>query len=295
MTGTAARRVWVTGARGQLGTELARAAPAGTELIATDHATVDVGDRARVLAFAAESRPELIINAAAYTAVDKAEAERELAFRINRDGAGHLAEAAKKNRARLLHVSTDYVFDGRQSTPYKPDDATNPLNVYGESKLAGEHAVRDASEGQALIVRTAWVYSAHGHNFLKTMLRLLRERKEVRVVCDQIGTPTHARGLAGALWRFASRPELRGIYHWTDAGVASWYDFAIAIRARLLGGGAAGIGEVIPIATADYPTPARRPAYGVLDKSASWQAVGYASHWEAALRGMIVELQVGSA
>lgn len=273
------RRVWITGANGQLGTELTRSAPAGTQLVATDRATVDIGDRARVLAFAGESKPALIINAAAYTAVDKAESEQEVAYRINRDGAAHLAEAAQRSGARLIQVSTDYVFDGRKSTPYLPDDATNPLNVYGASKLAGERAVQETCGGAALIVRTAWVYSAQGVNFVKTMLRRMREREEVRVVCDQVGTPTHAQGLAGALWRFAERPELRGIYHWTDAGVASWYDFAQCVRAAASRIAPGDYGRVVPIPATEYPTPARRPAYGVLDKSSTWKEIGYGRHW----------------
>lgn len=291
----ASRRVWIAGASGQLGTELIATKPAGFEVLANDvGGGVDITDRAAVLAFTAQFKPALIMNAAAYTAVDKAESERELAFRVNRDGAAHLAEAARRGGTRMIHVSTDYVFDGRQATPYRPDDAANPLNAYGESKLAGERAVQETCEGDALIVRTAWVYSVHGSNFVKTMLRLLRERKEVRVVCDQIGTPTHARGLAGALWRLADRADLRGTYHWTDAGVASWYDFAVAIRecARVRAGAVAGI---VPIRSAEFPQIARRPFYGVLEKSASWQAVGYPPHWESALREVVAEIQTGAA
>ncbi len=253
--------------------------PAGIELLANDRSTVDLGDRGRVLAFAEHSRPALIINAAAYTAVDKAESESELAYRVNRDGAAHLAEAAKHVGARLIHVSTDYMFDGRKSTPYLPDDEPNPLNVYGASKLAGERAVLEICEGAALVVRTAWVYSAHGSNFVKTMLRLMRERKEVRVVCDQVGTPTHAQGLAGALWRLAERADLRGTCHWTDAGVASWYDFAECVRAVASRVAPGAYGRIVPIAAADYPTPARRPAFGVLDKSSTWKEIGYGRHW----------------
>lgn len=277
-------KVWITGARGQLGTELVEAAPPAVSCIATDRASVDIGDRSRVLAFATETRPDLIINAAAYTAVDKAESEPDLAFRINRDGAANLAEAAARCGARLIHVSTDYVFDGRQSTPYKPADPPNPLNVYGESKLAGERAALDIAGDRALIVRTAWVYSAHGHNFVKTMLRLLRERKEVRVVCDQIGTPTHVAGLAHALWQLAERGE-RGTHHWTDAGVASWYDFAVAIAELCADNGIPlQTQSILPIAARDYPTPARRAPFTVLDKSSAWAVAGVAPHWRQALR-----------
>lgn len=281
-------KVWITGARGQLGTELAATVPPGVSCIATDRAGVDIGDRPRVLAFAAETRPDLIINAAAYTAVDKAESEFDLAFRINRDGAAHLAQAAVQCGARFIQVSTDYVFDGRQSTPYRPDDTPNPQNVYGESKLAGERAVREIAGDGSLIVRTAWVYSAHGHNFVNTMLRLFRERAEVRVVCDQIGTPTHAGGLAGALWQWAGHPAAHGTRHWTDAGVASWYDFAVSIAecGRRLGG-IDNSPRILPIATAEYPTPARRPACCVLDKASAFRELGPARHWSESLRSML--------
>lgn len=281
----------ITGSGGQLGTELAGTAPPGAELVRTDRAELDITDRNSVLEFVKEIKPDLIINAAAYTAVDKAESEPDLAFRINRDGAAHLAQAAKKAGARIIHVSTDYVFDGRQGSPYKPDDKPNPLNVYGESKLAGERAVQEITEGRGLIVRTAWVYSAHGHNFVKTMLRLLRERKEVRVVCDQIGTPTHARGLADALWRFAGRADLHGIYHWTDAGVASWYDFAEAVRScRLRREPRQDVGLLYPIPSSQYNTPAVRPAYCVLDKFSTWSEIGSAKHWAAGLSEMLQTL-----
>lgn len=281
-------KVLITGARGQLGTELITTAPAGVQLIATDVANLDITDRTQVKTFVAETKPDLIINAAAYTAVDKAESESELAFRINRDGAGNLAESAHALGARLIQVSTDYVFDGAQSSPYKPGDRPNPINVYGSSKLAGEQAVTDRTEGSALIVRTAWVYSVTGSNFVKTMVKLLRERDEVRVVCDQLGTPTHANGLATALWKLAERSDVQGIYHWTDAGTASWYDFAYVIRDALLEKEAQGsLGRVIPIPSADYKTLSKRPAYSVLDKTATWQLIGTAVHWHVPLVSML--------
>lgn len=292
MTPAPVRKVWIVGGRGQLGTELGGTAPAGVSCVVTDRSTVDIGDRARVLAFAAEARPDLIINAAAYTAVDKAESEPDLAFRINGDGAAHLAQAAVQCGARLIQVSTDYVFDGRQSTPYKPDDAPNPLNVYGESKLAGERAVQEITEGNGLIVRTAWVYSAHGNNFARTMLRLLREREDVRVVCDQVGTPTHAAGLAQALWGFSEHSRLHGIYHWTDAGVASWYDFACAISEMPSPDNDRPRPAVVPVGTSHYQTRAKRPPYSVLDKSSTWAIVGTARHWRLELMMALKTFQV---
>lgn len=285
-------KVLVTGVNGQVGWELARRVPAGVTLDATDRAVLDLATddvAARVIA----RRPEVIVNVAAYTAVDRAESESALAHRVNADGAGAVARAARELGARLVHVSTDFVFDGSASRPYAPGCAPAPLGAYGASKLAGERRVLEESAGRSVIVRTAWVYSAHGNNFVKTMLRLMRERERVAVVADQVGTPTWAGLLAGALWELALRPEVEGILHWTDLGVASWYDFAVAIQEEAL---ARGLLEravaVEPIRTEDYPTPARRPAYSVLDKSAALAALAAPrQHWRVALRAMLDDLE----
>ncbi len=282
-------KVLVTGAGGQLGRALQASAPADVALIAVDRAWLNVGDRDAVLKAISAHAPDVIVNAAAYTAVDRAESEPELAHRINAEGPGHLAEAAKAAGARLVHVSTDFVFDGQSARAYLPGDAVNPLGVYGASKRAGEVAVLDALP-HALIVRTAWVYAADGHNFVKTMLRLMKERDKVSVVADQIGTPTHAASLARAIWSLIEA-QARGIHHFTDAGVASWYDFAVAIAEEAEVLGLAGTAEVVPIATADYPTPARRPAFGILDKTATWALTGTPRHWRAELRLMLAELK----
>ncbi|MDX3883419.1 MAG: dTDP-4-dehydrorhamnose reductase [Sphingomonas sp.] len=276
-------RVLVTGAAGQLGRALLASAPPRVEAIGLDRAALDIGDEAAVEDAVHRLRPALIVNAAAYTAVDKAETERDAARRINADGPGYLARAAGSVGARLVHVSTDFVFDGTASRPYRPADATAPLSVYGATKLAGEAAAL-AEHADVLVVRTAWVYAAHGRNFLETMLRLMAERDELAVVADQVGTPTHAASLAHALWALAMA-DARGVLHWTDAGVASWYDFAVAIREEAI---AAGLpiraAAVRPIATADYPTPAARPAFSLLDKSAAWGITGIARHWREELR-----------
>lgn len=264
----------VTGGHGQLARALVAAVPAGWRVVAPDRAALDITDARAVTETIARIRPDVVVNAAAFTGVDAAESDPALAFRVNRDGAAHLAAAAHAARARFLHVSTDYVFDGRKSTPYVPDDAPNPLSVYGESKLAGERMVADRTDGAAVVVRTAWVHAQEGRNFLTTMVRLLRERPEVRVVSDQIGTPTHAPGLARALWALAARADVRGTLHWTDAGVASWYDFAVAIRDL-----AQAPARVVPIPSFEYKTPARRPSYGVLDKAATWALLGIGRHW----------------
>lgn len=280
-------KVLVTGARGQVGAALVASAPPAIDLVATDRAQLDISDRGQVIERVGGICPHAIINAAAYTAVDQAESEPELAFRINRDGAANLAEAAQACGARLIQLSTDYVFDGRKPMPYLPDDSPNPLSVYGESKLAGECAARERAEGSALVVRTAWVYAAQGRNFVNTMRRLLSERKEVRVVCDQIGTPTHAASLAQALWRMLERDVPAGIYHWTDAGVASWYDFAVAIRTIISPSAGSRLAAIVPIPTHEYVTAARRPPCAVLDKTKTWRDLGHADHWMDELNGML--------
>ncbi|MBX9816039.1 MAG: dTDP-4-dehydrorhamnose reductase [Sphingomonas sp.] len=278
--------VLITGAKGQLGRALIATAPADMVLDATDVAELDIGDAEAVRQYVRASAPRLVINAAAYTAVDKAESEEALAHRINADAVGHLSAAAAEVGASLVHVSTDFVFDGSASKPYAPDATPNPLGAYGRTKLAGERAAGP----DALIVRTAWVYAAQGQNFVRTMLRLMAERDEVRVVADQIGTPTFATGLAEALWALAARGA-RGIHHYTDSGCASWYDFAVAIQEEALAcGRLARAVPIVPIATADYPTPAARPSYSVLDKRATVALLGVAPHWRAQLRKMFEEL-----
>lgn len=276
-------RVLIAGAAGQLGRALQASAPAGVTILAPAEGDFNITSADAVAAAIASAAPDLVINAAAYTAVDKAETEPALAQRINADAVAILATYAP----RLVHVSTDFVFDGTASQPIPPDALPAPVSVYGATKLAGEIAAGP----DALIVRTAWVYAAQGSNFVHTMLRLMRERDEVRVVADQIGTPTHAASLARAIWALAGQ---KGIFHWTDAGVASWYDFAVAIEEEALAIGLVDrAAAIIPIRTADYPTPARRPAYGVLDKTATWSITGPAAHWRAELRLCLAAIKEG--
>lgn len=293
--------VIITGRNGQLGWELQRTAPAGVAAIALDRHALNIASQTSIDAALDRYRPDVLINAAAYTAVDKAEQEPTLAAAVNAAGPRALAEAAASRGIGLIHVSTDFVFDGSASTPYPPDASTNPLGVYGRTKRQGEEALLTNSRRGDLrfaILRTGWLYSSHGHNFVKTMLRLMRERDEVRVVADQVGTPTWGRRLAEALWKMAvGKPLLTAksqppIYHWSDAGVASWYDFAVAIQEEALALGLLRRAvPVKPISTAEYPTPARRPAFSVLDKSATWSALGLDPvHWRAALRSMLREL-----
>lgn len=286
-------KVLVTGAGGQVATALQKLQPVGVQLTCLSQAELDITARDTVRRRMAILDPDVIINAAAYTAVDKAEDEFDIAEQVNGEAPGYLAEAAYANGARLLHISTDFVFDGKASAPYKPDAAAMPLGIYGLSKLLGEKRALEASHGQALVLRTAWVYAANGHNFVRTMLRLMAERGTVKVVQDQQSSPTWADSVARALWAAVEKPAFRGIHHWTDAGVASWYDFAVAIAAegRELGLLKKTV-EVLPITTAEYPTPAKRPAYSVLDCGSTAAGLGLtATPWRDNLKKMLMELK----
>ena len=283
-------RVLVAGAGGQLGRALQATAPAGVTVIAPPEAEFDITDTAAIAAAIAAARPDVLINAAAYTAVDKAEADADTAQRINAVAVGHLAQAAHNAGIGFAHVSTDFVFDGTAHSPYRPDAPPTPVSVYGRTKRDGEWAAAE-SHPAPLIVRTAWVYAAAGGNFVHTMLRLMADRPEIRVVADQIGTPTHADSLANAIWALVAAGA-SGIHHWTDAGVASWYDFAVAIHEEALALGLLHRAvPIIPIRTADYPTPAQRPAYGVLDKTDTWVITGPARHWRAELRDCLATIK----
>ena len=286
-------KVLVIGSHGQLGHELSHSKPAEVELHATDASSLDITDQRQVSDKIDELQPEAVINAAAYTAVDKAESEREKAYLVNQKGPGNIARSCLGAGSRFIHVSTDFVFDGRSPSPYLPDDRPHPLGVYGESKLLGERVVAEETKGQALIIRTAWVYSAYGNNFVKTMLRLMHEKEQLGVIYDQVGSPTWARTLAETIWTATiSFPQAKGYYHWTDAGVASWYDFAVAIQSEAL---ALGLLEkeipIMPIRTSQYPTPARRPSYTVLDCSSTWKDFRISPiHWRVSLRKMLQEM-----
>ncbi len=284
--------VLITGAGGQLGRELLLTAGSAFNCIGVDRKGLDISDPDAIVSILRESQADVLINAAAYTAVDKAESEPELAGRVNALAPGYLASACAANDVRMIHLSTDFVFDGEATQPYQPDSPTAPVSEYGRGKLAGEVAVESVLP-EALIVRTSWVYSRFGSNFVKTMLHLMSEREQLGVVCDQFGTPTWARGLAQALWAAAARPQLHGTYHWSDAGVCSWYDFACAIYEE---GRAVGLLKnevrVKPIPASNYPTPAHRPAYSVLDKTSSWrdfELEGVA--WRDQLRSMLLDMK----
>ncbi|WP_242139321.1 dTDP-4-dehydrorhamnose reductase [Sphingomonas sp. TREG-RG-20F-R18-01] len=277
----------IVGAGGQLGHALLATAPEGVEIVTCDQDTVDITDAQRVAAFVAESDPDVIFNAAAYTAVDKAESDAERAQAVNADAVGFLAAAARAAQAKLVHVSTDFVFDGAARHPYAPDAAPAPLGVYGRTKLAGERAAGP----DALVVRTAWLYGPVGGNFVRTMLRLMQAHPQVRVVADQIGCPTYAPALAAALWAMAGQ-DATGVYHFSDGGEASWFDFAVAIQEEAMARGLFDTAvPIIPITTAEYPTPAQRPAYSVLDCRATYALLGHpATPWRENLHIMIEEI-----
>lgn len=291
--------VLVTGSGGQLGTDIVPIlSDAGFSITGLSSKALDITDEAKTLEAVLSVKPQVIINCAAYTAVDKAETEKEKAFKVNRDGARNLAGAAKKAGAFIVHVSTDFVFDGLKSTPYIETDHTRPLGVYGESKLAGERAVQDSGARYA-IVRTSWLYGHTGNNFVKTIIRLATEKDSIRVVYDQTGSPTWTKELAKALKAFAlaeaNGNAIEGIYHFSNEGVASWYDFAVMIieEARLCGV-PIKCSAVEPILTSGYPTPAKRPPYSVLDKEKIKKALGIAiPHWRASLGKMMTELYGG--
>ena len=284
-------RTVILGAAGQLGRELQATAPPGSVIAALSHQELDVTDGRQVRDQMLAHRPTLIINAAAFTAVDAAESDSARAFAVNALGAANVAEAAEAVRARLVHISTDYVFDGSRRVPYPPEADTNPLNVYGASKLEGERSVAEVLEGRGMILRASWLYSRYGHNFVKTMLRLFMERDEITVVADQVGVPTWGKSLAAVVWAAAAAQDLHGIYHWTDGGVASWYEFAVAIYEE---GGRLGLVdrsvEIRPVRTDEYPTAARRPPYSVLDAGRTMVALNVRPEpWRSALRQMLRE------
>jgi len=282
-------KVVITGKGGQLAWELEQLTPQGAEVISVGINELDITNEILVAQFLTNTKPDLVINAAAYTAVDKAEEETDVAYAVNELGIKYLASVCKQISARILHVSTDFVFDGSSNTPYQTDSKPNPINVYGASKLAGDIALQEILPESSVIVRTAWVYSVNGNNFVKSMLRLMQEKPQLGIIYDQVGTPTWAKGLAQWLWVIAEKPEVTGVYHWTDSGTASWYDFAIAIQELGIEKGLLKDEiPVFPIPTSAYPTPAKRPAFSVIDKSSAEKIAGLqTTHWRKQLSSMM--------
>ena len=288
-------RIAVTGVKGQVASSLLERAKDRCDIVALGRPDLDLADRDSVLRALEAARADAIVNAAAYTAVDKAEQEEALAFRVNAEGAGHVAEAAARLNAPLLHLSTDYVFDGALTRPYVEADQTNPTGAYGRSKLEGETRVRDA-QPNSVVLRTAWVYSPFGANFVRTMLRLGETRAEVGVVADQLGNPSSALDIADALIAVAERlvadrsSDLRGVYHMAGQGEASWADFAEATFAAAERFGRKPV-RVKRITTADYPTPAKRPANSRLDCGKLERVFGVAlPPWRASLETTVARL-----
>ncbi|MBC8440459.1 MAG: dTDP-4-dehydrorhamnose reductase [Deltaproteobacteria bacterium] len=285
-------KVLLLGANSQLGWELQRTCPEKIQLISCDYPKVDFCSKTSIKQCLETSKPDCIINAAAYTAVDLAEKEIQTAFKVNHEAVADIAQYAGQNDIRLVHISTDYVFNGKNYRPWTIEDSPCPESVYGKSKLEGEIAVRDILKNKALIIRTAWLYSSHGENFVKTMLKLITKKNSLNVVDDQVGTPTWAYGLAKGVWEFIEK-SLSGIFHWTDAGIASWYDFAIAIQEEAMGLGLiTKTIPILPISSKEFPTPAQRPFYGILDKNMTWKTTAGLNpvHWRVQLRAMLKEL-----
>ncbi|MDL2269856.1 dTDP-4-dehydrorhamnose reductase [Desulfosarcina sp. OttesenSCG-928-A07] len=281
-------KVLVIGGNGQLGKTLSDTVSPSIAFKALDLPDIDITSAESVETVMSREKPDVVINAAAYTAVDRAENEPEMAFAINAKGPENLALSAKKDHFRLIHISTDYVFDGTACTPYRPDVPCRPLGVYGNTKYQGEVFVQSILD-HFIILRTAWLYSRYGANFVLTMLRLMKEKEALNVVVDQVGSPTWTGTLSETIWNMVEKPEISGIYHCSDAGVASWYDFAVAIQEEAL---RLGILEkkipVSPILSKDYPTPAKRPSYSVLDCTQTWRDLDMSPlHWRSALQKMM--------
>ena len=263
-------RILLTGSQGQLGWELRRSLAGLGEVLATDRRDLDLGDPAQAARFVRHHTPQVIVNAAAYTAVDRAESEAPLAHTVNALSPGAMAEQARKIGALMVHFSSNYVFDGQADRPYRESDPVAPLSVYGRTKAEGERRVRD-SGARHLILRTAWIFGAHGHNFLGTVLRLAREQERLRMVADQIGSPSWSRSLAEAstalVSTLAGAPAVAETLNLTAQGAVSWQGFASAIVQQAAPRGLCPLRPVDPIASRDYPAPAKRPAYAVLDGS----------------------------
>ena len=276
-------KVLITGAKGQLGCGLIASAPERAELHPVALAECDLTDADAIAALVKDVSPDLIINAAAYTAVDKAESDEATARAIN---SGAVAALVQAHPGKLVHVSTDFVFDGTSSRAYNPDDTRNPLSAYGRTKVEGEDHLRSTD----ILVRTAWVYTAGGANFVRTMLRLMAEKPALSVVADQIGAPTWAPGLAATIWGLVEK-QATGTFHHSDAGVASWYDFAVAIKEEAMSLGLLDQAiPITPIPTSAYSTPAARPAFSLLDCSKTRELLGDGhTHWRVNLRKMLEE------
>jgi len=286
-------KILVIGKNGQLAQALTSLSTVNVEIICLGRDQIDILDKSSLFKTITEQNVDAVINACAYTAVDLAEKEPEQAYKINTLAVKNLAEVCKALALHFVQISTDFVFNGLKSSPYLPNDNINPLSVYGKTKAEGEQLLTEIIPNSSCIIRTSWVYSCYGNNFVKSMIRLMAEKPELGIIYDQIGTPTYVKGLA-QISLTAAVEKVSGIYHWTDAGVASWYDFAIAIQELAIEKGLLVKAIPIkPINTQSYPTPATRPSYSVLDKSSSILAFPNLPiiHWRKQLGFMLDELQ----
>jgi len=280
-------KVLIIGKSGQLASELIDTKPAGFEVLALGREDIEILTIDSISEQVKKFNPAVVINASAYTAVDNAETEIDEAYAINSVGVVNIAKVCESKKIRLIHISTDFVFDGQKNTAYTTSDKTNPISVYGDSKLAGEKAIREYHPDNSAIVRTSWLYSNHGNNFVKTMLRLMTEKNSLNVVADQIGCPTYAKELAYFIWKLTSQKSINSLYNWSDLGVASWYDFAVAIQDIAIE--CDKLNKKIPIkaiSTQEYPTPAKRPQFSLLDSTESHK-IYPTKHWREQLKAMI--------
>lgn len=284
-------RAVIIGKSGQVAWELMRSIPSNIDAVALGRDDINLFDEESISKTLSQIKPDIIINASAYTAVDKAEEDKEAAFALNGNAVGFLAKCAKQLDARFVHISTDFVFDGTNNTAYLTSDSPNPINVYGASKLAGEKAIESIYPENSVIVRTSWVYSSHGNNFVKTMLKLMQERDQLKVVSDQVGCPTSANGLAKFLWRLAQCDNFNNkvILHYSDLGISSWYDFAFEIYSQSTVKGLLKSPCLIePITSSEFPTAASRPLFSVLKSEIeAYQR----SHWKLMLSIVLDELR----
>jgi dTDP-4-dehydrorhamnose reductase len=286
------KTIAIIGKSGQLAFELAQLKTNDINIICFGRNDININDTETLIATFKQHQINAVINASAYTAVDLAETETENAYDINAKAVANIATACKQLAIHLVHISTDYVFAGNKGSPYLPTDPINPIGVYGKSKAEGEQAVSHILKEKGCVIRTSWVYSVHGNNFVKTMIKLMANKPELGVICDQIGSPTSAKNLAHVCL-MASTQQISGTHHYTDAGVASWYDFAQAIQRLAIEHDLLKKEIPInPINTEDYPTPAKRPSYSVLDKKSLYNALPtlVAIHWQSALVHVIKDL-----
>lgn len=286
------KKVCLFGASGKLGQELQRFIPVDTEVHTIDRSHVDFSQEGQISALLDFLKPGVIINASAYNAVDRAESERELAYIVNASAPAAMAKWAADNAARMIHVSTDYVFDGKRGSSYFPRDPVSPINIYGGSKAEGETQVGLYLKGKGVILRTSWCYSQFGNNFVKTMLNLMGQGKELNIAGDRVGSPTWFKDFAEVLWGVVENPDVAGTYHWTNAGIASWYDFAVSIQEEALECGL--LTKEVPIhmtSSESYAAPAQRPSCVILDKTESYKLLGDSPHWRESLKKMLIELK----